>query len=96
MLQKYEAVTWFDADGWKLAGNARTVGQRQTKQTWAQFEAYQKDPENVPPPDGYTPPFNKADREAEMRAAHAVFQARLDAAIARGDWDPASREVNAP
>ncbi|MFC3500038.1 class I SAM-dependent DNA methyltransferase [Micromonospora krabiensis] len=96
VLQKYEAVTWFDADGWKLAGNARTVGQRQTKQTWAQFEAYQKDPENVPPPDGYTPPFNKADREAEMRAAHAVFQARLDAAIARGDWDPASREVNAP
>ncbi|MER7167845.1 class I SAM-dependent DNA methyltransferase [Micromonospora sp. NPDC000207] len=96
VLQKYEAVTWFDADGWKLAGNARTAGQRQTKQTWAQFEAYQKDPVNAPTPDDYTPPFYKADREIEMRAAHAVFQARLDAAIARGDWDPAAPEVNAP
>ncbi len=37
VLQKYEAVTWFDADGWKLAGNARTFGQRQTKETWAQL-----------------------------------------------------------
>ncbi|WP_326550098.1 class I SAM-dependent DNA methyltransferase [Micromonospora sp. NBC_01813] len=95
VLQKYEAVTWFDADGWKLAGNARTFGQRQTKQTWAQFEAYWKDPENTPPPDGYTPPFYKAEREAEMRAAHAVFQARLDAAVARGEWDHGTAEVNA-
>ncbi|HWG99613.1 MAG TPA: hypothetical protein VNV66_09875, partial [Pilimelia sp.] len=93
VLQKYEAVTWFDAEGWKLAGNARTIGQRQTKQTWAQFEAYRKDPQNVPPPEGYTPPFHKADREAEMRAAHAAFRTRLDAAVARGEWQPAIREV---
>ncbi|MGC5332852.1 class I SAM-dependent DNA methyltransferase [Micromonospora sp. DT62] len=96
VLQKYEAVTWFDADGWKLAGNARTIGQRQTKESWAQFEAYRNDrsePKTVSPPVGYTPPFHKADRETEMRAAHAVFQARLDAAIARGEWDPATRKA---
>ncbi|NLU79007.1 hypothetical protein HCA58_11600 [Micromonospora sp. HNM0581] len=95
-LQKYEAVTWFDADGWKLAGNARTIGQRQTKAAWAQFEAYQNDrsePKKVPPPEGYTPPFYKADRVAEMTAAHAVFQSRLDAAIARGEWDPVTRKA---
>ncbi|MGI5180539.1 class I SAM-dependent DNA methyltransferase [Dactylosporangium sp. CA-152071] len=93
VLQKYEAVTWFDADGWKLASNARTFGQRQSKTTWAQFEAYRNDTQHVPPPEGYTPPFHRADREAEMREAHKVFQAQLDAAMARGEWDPATREV---
>ncbi len=96
VLQKYEAVTWFDADGWKLAGNARTIGQRQTKATWAQFEAYQNDnavPKTVAPPEGFTPPFYKADRIAEMEAAHKVFQARLDTAIARGEWDPVTRKA---
>lgn len=93
VLQKYETVTWFDAEGWKLAGNARTIGQRQTKETWAQFEAHQADPENSPLPDGYAKPFYKADREREMREAHAVFQARLDAAVARGEWDPVKQEV---
>ncbi|MFF7039144.1 hypothetical protein ACIP4T_11965 [Streptomyces massasporeus] len=93
VLQKYEAVTWFDAEGWKLAGNARTIGQRQTKENWGQFEAYLADPDNNPVPDGYTAPFYKADREKEMRAAHAYFQKRLDEAVARGEWDPVKQEV---
>ncbi|WP_326812471.1 hypothetical protein OIE62_06655 [Streptomyces scopuliridis] len=96
VLQKYEAVTWFDADGWKLAGNARTIGQRQTKETWAQFEAYRTAPESAPVPEGYTAPFYKADREAEMREAHAVFQKQLDAAVARGEWDLEKQEVPKP
>jgi hypothetical protein len=96
VLQKYEAVTWFDADGWKLAGNARTIGQRQTKETWAQFEAYRADQDRAPVPDGYTEPFYKADREAEMREAHAYFQKRLDEAIANGEWDPVKQEVPKP
>lgn len=96
VLQKYEAVTWFDAEGWKVAGNARTIGQRQTKQTWTELQAYLADPATVPPPSGYTPPFHKADREREMREAHAVFQARLDAAVARGEWDPIAQEVPHP
>jgi hypothetical protein len=93
VLQKYEAVTWFDSEGWKVAGNARTIGQRQTKESWAQFEAYRADTVNAPVPDGYTAPFHKADREGEMRAAHAVFQKRLDEAVARGEWDPVKQEV---
>ncbi|MFB6501330.1 hypothetical protein ACFYXP_31990 [Streptomyces sp. NPDC002466] len=96
VLQKYEAVTWFDAEGWKIAGNARTIGQRQTKESWAQFEAYRANPANAPVPEGYTAPFYKADREAEMRAAHAVFQKRLDEAVARGEWDPVKQEVPKP
>ncbi|MGH4029372.1 hypothetical protein ACQB60_10605 [Actinomycetota bacterium Odt1-20B] len=105
VLQKYEAASWFDAEGWKLASNARTIGQRQTKETWGQFEAYmadpafkahQEDPENnpapvTPVPDGYTAPFYKADRETEMREAHAYFQKRLDDAVAAGKWDPAKQ-----
>jgi hypothetical protein len=93
VLQKYEAVTWFDAEGWKLAGNARTIGQRQTKETWGQFQAYLAAPDTAPVPDGYTAPFYKADRETEMRAAHAYFQKRLDEAVARGEWDPVKQEV---
>ncbi|MFF6862366.1 hypothetical protein [Streptomyces ardesiacus] len=93
VLQKYEAVTWFDAEGWKLAGNARTIGQRQTKETWGQFQAYLADPNNAPVPEGYTAPFYKADRENEMREAHAYFQKRLDEAVARGEWDPVKQEV---
>ncbi|MEW2265532.1 hypothetical protein ACGF5T_32560 [Streptomyces sp. NPDC047853] len=93
VLQKYEAVTWFDAEGWKLAGNARTIGQRQSKETWGQFQAYLADLDNAPVPDGYTAPFYKAEREKEMREAHAYFQKRLDEAVARGEWDPVKQEV---
>jgi hypothetical protein len=107
VLQKYEAASWFDAEGSKLASNARTYGQRQTKETWKQFEAYmadpafkahQADPANnpapeAPVPDGYTAPFYKAERETEMREAHAYFKKRLDAAVAAGKWDPVAQEV---
>ncbi|MFE4599571.1 hypothetical protein ACFRKE_01795 [Kitasatospora indigofera] len=96
VLQKYEAVTWFDAEGWKIAGNARTIGQRQTKESWAKFEAYQANPASAPVPEGYTAPFYKADREAEMREAHAYFQKRLDEAVACGEWDPVKQEVPKP
>ncbi|MGV9268656.1 hypothetical protein ACWDRR_28765 [Kitasatospora sp. NPDC003701] len=93
VLQKYEAVTWFDANGWKLAGNARTSGQRQSKESFAQLTAHLADSDTAPVPTGYTAPFYKADREREMREAHAVFQARLDAEVARGRWDPVRQEV---
>lgn len=96
VLQKYEAVTWFDANGWKLAGNARTIGQCQTKETWKQFEAYQAAPDTAPVPNGYTLPFHRADREQEMREAHAYFKQRLDEAVADGKWDPVKQEVPNP
>jgi len=75
VLQKYEAVTWFDRDGWKLAGNARTFGQRQRKESWAELTAHLE--EGGPVPVGYTAPFYKVDRETEMREAHAYFAERL-------------------
>ncbi|MCK9895052.1 hypothetical protein [Frankia sp. AgB32] len=93
VLQKYEAVTWFDADGWKIAKEARTFGQRQQKESWAQFEKYRATEAPTDAPEGFTAPFHKADREKEMREAHAVFQRRLDDAVAQGKWDPRRREV---
>lgn len=93
VLRKFEGVTYFDVAGSKIAGNARTYGQRQTKESWQQFQEYLTDPDNLPTPEGYTAPFHKANREAEMRAAHAVFQERLDAAVARGEWDQVRQEV---
>ncbi|MEU1940905.1 hypothetical protein ABZ554_00130 [Streptomyces sp. NPDC020125] len=108
VLQKYEAASWFEAEGWKLASNARTIGQRQTKETWTQFEAYREavgepspegvlpaDP-NATPPDGYTAPFYKANREREMREAHAYFKKRLDEAVVKGLWGPDKMEVPNP
>ncbi|MGI5438655.1 hypothetical protein ACQEV4_14945 [Streptomyces shenzhenensis] len=102
VLQKYEAVTWFDADGWKIAGNARTIGQRQSKESWKQFEPYRtavehgQDPADAPVPEGYSAPFYQAKREDEMREAHAHFKARLDQAVAAGTWDPVKQEVRKP
>jgi len=93
VLGRFEDASWFDAKGWKIASNARTYGEHQAKDSWKQLEKHLKDSEKEPPPEGYTPPFYKVDREGEMRAAHAVFQKRLDEAVARGEWDPIKQEV---
>ncbi|MEU9773201.1 class I SAM-dependent DNA methyltransferase [Streptomyces sp. NPDC047968] len=93
VLSNFERVTYFDANGRKLAGNHHTYGHGQTKQDWLDFEAHLADPTNTPPPAGYVAPFYKADREAEMRAAHAHFQARLDKEIELGRWTPPSRKA---
>ncbi|GGV06965.1 class I SAM-dependent DNA methyltransferase [Streptomyces spectabilis] len=92
-LHDYEAKTWFDANGRKIAENFNTYGHGQTKQDWLDFEAHLADPTNTPPPAGYVGPFYKADREAEMRAAHARFQARLDTEVALGRWTPPVRKA---
>ncbi|MFC8276019.1 hypothetical protein ACFUJR_26445 [Streptomyces sp. NPDC057271] len=98
IMQDFDRVTWFDAAERKIAGKHHTYGFDQTKDHWTQFEAYQeayeKDPETtVPVPDGYTSPFYKADREREMREAHAYFKQRLDEAVNKGLWDPEKMEV---
>ena len=84
ILGDYEDVTWFDANGRKIAGNWNTYGTGQTKEHWEQFEKYLEDPERNPVPDGYTAPFYKADRIAEYRQAHAAFSARLAEATRLG------------
>ncbi|MGW1927827.1 class I SAM-dependent DNA methyltransferase [Streptomyces sp. NPDC001919] len=91
-LYDYEAATYFDVNGRKIAGDFNTYGHGQTKQDYLDLLDHLDDPENTPPPAGYKGPFYKADREAEMRAAHAHFQARLDAEIAAGRWTPPVKE----
>lgn len=77
VLSDYEAQTWFDTNGRKIAGDHNTYGHGQTKQHFEQLMEH-LDPEiNGPVPDGYTAPFYKAEREAEYRQAHAVFSERL-------------------
>ncbi|WP_373432326.1 hypothetical protein [Streptomyces afghaniensis] len=92
-LYDYESATYFDANGRKIAADFNTYGHGQTKQDYLDLLAHLEDPDRIPPPEGYQAPFYKADREAEMRAAHEHFQARLDAEIAAGRWTPPVREA---
>ncbi|MER5842042.1 hypothetical protein ABT099_17385 [Streptomyces prasinus] len=110
IMQDFDRVTWFDAAERKIAGDRYTYGHGQDRDHWKQFEKYmadpafkahQEDPANnpapqTPVPDGYTAPFYKADRETEMREAHAYFKKRLDEAVAAGKWDPVKQEVPKP
>jgi hypothetical protein len=89
IMQDFDAVTWFDAEGRRIAGDRYTYGHGQTKEHYEQLRAHLTG-ERKDPPDGYTPPFYKANREAEMREAHAYFSARLQEAIDRGKWAPPS------
>lgn len=110
IMQDFDRVTWFDAAESKIASGRYSLGHGQSKDSWKQFEKYQADPAfkahqadpvnnpapQTPVPDGYTAPFYKADRETEMRDAHAYFQKRLDDAVAAGKWDPVKQEVPKP
>ncbi|MET8125886.1 class I SAM-dependent DNA methyltransferase [Streptomyces sp. NPDC005065] len=94
VLSDYESQMYFDAKGHKIAANHYTFGYGQSKQDYLDLLAHLEDPDTSPPPAGYTAPFYKADREAEMRAAHGHFQARLDKEIAAGRWtSPGTREA---
>ncbi|WP_030810653.1 DNA methyltransferase [Streptomyces sp. NRRL S-337] len=90
IMQDFDAVTWFDANERKIAGGRHTFGFGQTKEHYEHFVAYQKK-ERHEPPEGYTAPFYKADREKEMREAHAHFSARLQEAVDKGTWTPPAR-----
>ncbi|WP_037973397.1 hypothetical protein [Streptomyces yerevanensis] len=77
IMQDFDAVMWFDANERRIAGSRHTYGFGQTKEHYEQLLAF-KNGERTEPPEGYTAPFYKADREAEMRVAHAYFEARLN------------------
>ncbi|MFD8059757.1 hypothetical protein ACFXA0_16145 [Streptomyces cyaneofuscatus] len=87
IMQDFDSVTWFDANERKIAGNRYTYGFGQAKEHYEHFLAYQNK-ERSEPPEGYTAPFYKANREEEMREAHAYFSARLQEAINQGKWTP--------
>ncbi|MDX3684147.1 class I SAM-dependent DNA methyltransferase [Streptomyces sp. NPDC017201] len=88
VLAERENAMYFDAKGRRIAADSFAHGQGQTKEDYLALLDHLASPTTTPPPAGYTAPFYKADRETEMRAAHAHFQARLDAEIAAGRWSP--------
>ena len=94
-LYDYESATWFDANGRKIAADFNTYGHGQTKQDYLTLLDHLADPAGTAPPAGFTAPFYKADRPEEMRSAHKHFQARLDAAVSRGEW-AAPKTTDAP
>ncbi|MFC4909885.1 class I SAM-dependent DNA methyltransferase [Actinomadura gamaensis] len=87
VLSDYEAQTWFDATGRKIAGNHNAFGYGQTKADFEALKAHLTPEINGPVPEGYEAPFYKADREAEYRQAHAAFSKRLERAQTEG-WTP--------
>ncbi|WP_200305126.1 class I SAM-dependent DNA methyltransferase [Streptomyces adelaidensis] len=96
ILADRESEMWFDVEGRQLAKDSYAFGHGQTKEHYEQYMAYQ-DKERTEPPEGYTAPFYKANREEEMRTAHAHFEKRLKDAIAKGEWasPPARDELSA-
>ena len=68
---------WFDANGWKLAGNHRAVGQVQQKSSYAELRAYIESGGTTSVPEGYKAPFYKAERITKYRRAHAAFTERM-------------------
>ncbi|GGZ30767.1 DNA methyltransferase [Streptomyces poonensis] len=88
VLAEREKAIYFDANGRRIASDSFAYGHGQTKETYSTLLSHLADYAHAAPPEGYEPPFYKADREAEMRAAHAHFQARLNAEIAAGRWSP--------
>lgn len=87
VLADYEAQTWFDANGRKVAKNHNTYGYGQTKENYLQLQKYLKTEDPAEIPSGYSAPFYKADREAEYREAHAYFTEIVERAKRDGTWN---------
>ncbi|MFF0535090.1 Eco57I restriction-modification methylase domain-containing protein [Streptomyces coelicoflavus] len=77
VLQQYEENMWFDATGRRIAKAHQQYGYGQPKEAWKQLSKPEGFPEEHAVPDGYTGPLYRADRKAEMRAAHAEFTRRM-------------------
>jgi hypothetical protein len=94
VLRKYEYKMVFDVEGRKICGYHQSAGFRQGElqdraragdlpkewsNLWALYERYEEDPDSVDWLGHYTPPFTRADREAEMTRAYEEFSRRLAA-----------------
>ncbi|MEU6931015.1 DNA methyltransferase [Streptomyces sp. NPDC046374] len=84
VLQQYEENMWFDAKGRRIAKAHQQYGYGQPKEAWKQLSKPEAFPEEHEVPDGYTALLYRADRKAEMRAAHAEFTRRMREA----GWEP--------
>lgn len=87
VLVNYESAMWFDCAGRRITRDYYARGAGQPNDAYPALEAYLEDEKRSPAPVGYTPPFYKADREAEYRQAHSVFSRQLQDAIDAG-WEP--------
>ncbi|MFF2662067.1 Eco57I restriction-modification methylase domain-containing protein [Kitasatospora sp. NPDC058032] len=97
VMQQYEANMWFDAAGRRITKAHQVHGYGQPKDAWKQLISHEDYPREATLPAApthpaplptenweYCAPLRRADREAEMRAAHAEFTRRLRAA----GWEP--------
>jgi hypothetical protein len=80
ILADREDEMWFDSAGRRIAADPYAFGYGQTREHWEQFQTYLENPSKNPSPDGYTPPFYKADRVGEYRQAHVAFTERMKGA----------------
>ncbi|MFJ3627533.1 class I SAM-dependent DNA methyltransferase [Streptomyces albidoflavus] len=96
VLADREAAMYFDATGRRISADPYAYGHGQTKQDYPTLLDHLASPTTSRPPEGYTAPFYKADRESEMRAAHAHFQARVDAEVRAGRWTPSTLAAALP
>ena len=76
-MNDYEDVTWFDANGRKLAGNWNTSALVRPRSTGSSSRPTLKTRRRTRRPTVTPPPFYKADRIAEYRQAHAAFTERM-------------------
>lgn len=77
VLRKYEYTMWFDNLGTKIAKEPHAKGVRQQNDDYKLLMAHLDGQASGDLLERYVEPFVKIDREAEMRAAHAEFTARL-------------------
>ncbi|MGE7434793.1 Eco57I restriction-modification methylase domain-containing protein [Kitasatospora sp. NPDC001175] len=89
VLQQYEENMWFDATGRRVAKAHQVHGYGQPKDAWKQLSSHDDFPLAANVPTGYTGPLYRANREAEMRAAHAEFTRRMHEA----GWVPGATKL---
>jgi len=80
VLQQYEEQMWFDATGRGIAKAHQQHGYGQLREAWKELGSHPDFPLEAKVPEGYTGSPYRADRQTEMRAAHAEFTRRVAAA----------------
>ncbi|MFI8456855.1 Eco57I restriction-modification methylase domain-containing protein [Kitasatospora sp. NPDC085464] len=82
-LRQYDGNMWFDFAGRRITNPAvahQVSGYGQPKDAWKQLSSHDDFPLAANVPTGYTGPLYRANRETEMRVAHAEFTRRMRAA----------------
>lgn len=81
VMQGYERDTWYDQRGHIVFTNSKGLsGVGLTRAEWTQVKTAQPGDALPDFAAAYQAPFDRCDREADMRQAYAAFSARLEAA----------------